>query len=320
MIVLADNYGPDIDPRVAQAGTAERRDQRLCARPRLSRRDEEEAQGAGSVAGRARGRRGQGLRRHGAGDGEAAGGSGPGVGWQGRHTNLVSRRFGSWLFLGEIFTTLALPPDAPEADHCGTCRDCEPACPTGALERRPDRAAALHLLSDHRAQGAHPARPAAQIRQPHLWLRRLPGRLPVEQVRRAGRPRPAHAARPELDGAAISRNSPGSTMRLFARCSRARRSSALGRDRFVRNVLIAIGNSGRAELASTVRDLWPTPRPWCGPWRCGRRGGCSKLPSSSKSRSVTWRPRPMPKCARSGRSRGAPRAGRSPMPRRRPAP
>jgi len=61
-----------------------------------------------------------------------------GLGWIGRHTNLVSRRYGSWLFLGEVFTTMELPPDEAETDHCGSCDACRRACPTDAL-REPYR-------------------------------------------------------------------------------------------------------------------------------------------------------------------------------------
>ena len=72
-----------------------------------------------------------------------------GLGWIGKHTNLVSRRYGSWLFLGEVFTTLELPADAPELDHCGSCDACVRACPTGALDE-PYRIEPLRLVPDHR--------------------------------------------------------------------------------------------------------------------------------------------------------------------------
>ena len=76
-----------------------------------------------------------------------------GLGWQGKHTNLVSRRFGSWLFLGEIFTTAELPPDDPHADLCGSCEECLKACPTGALDapyRIDSRRCISYLTIEHK--------------------------------------------------------------------------------------------------------------------------------------------------------------------------
>ena len=119
----------------------------------------------------------------------------------------------------------------------------------GAL---PARCAALHFLSDHRAQGPDPARIPRRDGQPHLWLRRLPRGLPVEQVRacRAARrssPRATRCARPTL--AELARLDDAQFRALFAKTSIKR----TGRDRFVRNVLIAIGNSGDAALARRSR-------------------------------------------------------------------
>ena len=81
-----------------------------------------------------------------------------GIGWQGKHTNLVSREHGSWLFLGSIVTTQAMEPDRGETDRCGACRACLDICPTNAFPRALSAGCApLHFLSDDRAQGADPA-------------------------------------------------------------------------------------------------------------------------------------------------------------------
>ena len=110
-----------------------------------------------------------------------------GIGWQGKHTNLVSREHGSWLFLGAILTSAEIEPDAPEADHCGTLQPLPRRLPDarvpGAL---PARCAPLPRLPVDRAQGAHPGRVPPAHGQPRVRLRRLPRRVPVEQVRGSG--------------------------------------------------------------------------------------------------------------------------------------
>ena len=94
-----------------------------------------------------------------------------GIGWQGKHTNLVSRTHGSWLLLGEIYTTLEITADEPHADHCGTCTRCLDICPTDAFPATiPAGCDALHFLSHDRASRIDPARAATADGQPYLRL------------------------------------------------------------------------------------------------------------------------------------------------------
>jgi len=177
-----------------------------------------------------------------------------GLGWQGKHTNLVSRQFGSWLFLGAIFTTLDLPADAPESDHCGACRACLDICPTAAFPapyRLDARRCISYLTIEHKGQIPHEFRPLMGNRIYGCddclavcpWNKfALTGReikLAAREALRA--PRLADLAR--LDN--------GAFRALFAKSAVKR----IGRARFVRNVLVAIGNSGDADLAAEAERL-----------------------------------------------------------------
>ena len=166
-----------------------------------------------------------------------------GLGWQGKHTNLVSREFGSWLFLGAIFTTLELPRDAADSDHCGTCRACLDICPTAAFPapyRLDARRCISYLTIEHK--GPIPREFRERDRQPHLWLRRLSGGLPLEQIR-AGRAARRNSPRANCCARRHWPSSRGSTMPRFRTLFAKSPVKRIGRDRFVRNVLIAIGNS-----------------------------------------------------------------------------
>jgi epoxyqueuosine reductase len=183
-----------------------------------------------------------------------------GIGWQGKHTNLVSRDFGSWLFLGEVFTDLGLAPDAPHADRCGDCRACLDACPTDAFPepyRLDARRCISYLTIEHKGPIPAGLRPLLGNRIygcddclaacPWNKFARVagePGLLPRAELTA---PRLAELVR--LDD-------PG-FRRLFAGSAVKR----LGRDRFVRNVLIALGNGGDRSLAGAVRVLLDDPAP-----------------------------------------------------------
>jgi epoxyqueuosine reductase len=181
-----------------------------------------------------------------------------GLGWQGKHTNLVSRQFGSWLFLGAIFTTLDLPPDAPETDHCGSCRACLDVCPTAAFPepyRLDARRCISYLTIEHK--GPIPRELRALMGNRIYGCDDCLAVCPWNKFARAGREMKL-AARGELRApqlAELARLDDAAFRKLFAK-SPVKRT---GRDRFVRNVLIAIGNSGNAALAAEALRLVTDP-------------------------------------------------------------
>jgi epoxyqueuosine reductase len=183
-----------------------------------------------------------------------------GLGWQGKHTNLVSREHGSWLFLGAIFTTLELAADVPEIDHCGTCSACLDVCPTNAFPapyRLDARRCISYLTIEHKGPIPHELRP--------LMGNRIYGCddclavCPWNKFAVAGREAKL-AARDALRAPKLSE-----LARLDDRAFRALFSKSpvkrTGRDRFVRNVLIAIGNSGDVALAAEAERLLDDPSP-----------------------------------------------------------
>ncbi|MBX3498687.1 MAG: tRNA epoxyqueuosine(34) reductase QueG [Alphaproteobacteria bacterium] len=176
-----------------------------------------------------------------------------GLGWQGKHTNLVSRRHGSWLFLGEILSEIELPPDEPEADHCGTCRACLDICPTDAFPapgQLDARRCISYLTIEHAGPIAREFRAAMGNRV--YGCDDCLAVCPWNKFAQA-----AHEAAFE----------PRATGTLVELCAiddatfRARFSGSAikrtGRERFVRNIAIALGNSegGEAAVAAVTRLL-----------------------------------------------------------------
>jgi epoxyqueuosine reductase len=176
-----------------------------------------------------------------------------GLGWQGKHTNLVSRQFGSWLFLGALFTTLELPADAPETDHCGVCRACLDVCPTAAFPapyRLDARRCISYLTIEHKGPIPHDLRPLMgnRIYGCDDCLAVCPWNKFAQQGREAKLAARDALAAPRL--ADLARLDDAAFRALFAK-SPVKRT---GRDRFVRNVLIAIGNSGDPALAAVAEE------------------------------------------------------------------
>ena len=177
-----------------------------------------------------------------------------GLGWQGKHTNLVSRHFGSWLFLGEIYLRLELEPDAPESDHCGSCRRCLDVCPTAAFPapyRIDARRCISYLTIEHK--GMIPVELRAAIGNRIYGCDDCLAVCPWNKFARAAH-EPDFLPRGELTApwlAELANLDDVAYRKLFAGSAIKR----TGRDRFVRNVLIAIGNAppGDPELIAAVR-------------------------------------------------------------------
>ena len=195
-----------------------------------------------------------------------------GLGWQGKHTNLLSRELGNWFFLGAIFTELELPRDAAGADHCGSCRACLDVCPTGALPapyRLDARRCISYLTIEHDGPVAEELRPLMGNRIYGCddclavcpWNKYAAVAREAGYHARAGLEAPRLADLAALDDAGFRAMMSGSPIKR------------IGRNRFVRNVAYAIGNSGspgfcrwRGGWRGTRTRWWPmrAPGPSCG--------------------------------------------------------
>jgi epoxyqueuosine reductase len=183
-----------------------------------------------------------------------------GLGWQGKHTNLLSRTHGSWLFLGSLFTTADLQLDEPEVDHCGSCRACLDACPTDAFPapyRLDARRCISYLTIEHKGPIDPDLRPLIGNRiygcddclAACPWNKFAVSASEMKLKAREDLKEPSLSFLLSLDDAAF---------RAFFSGSPVKR---IGRDRFVRNVLIAAGNSQDATLIEPCLTLSRDPSP-----------------------------------------------------------
>ncbi len=181
-----------------------------------------------------------------------------GLGWQGKHTNLLARDLGSWFFLGAIFTTLDLPKDAPEISHCGSCMACLEACPTAAFPapyQLDARRCISYLTIEHKGPVAEDLRGLLGNRiygcddclAACPWNKFAVAAKDIGYQPKVGLPELAELV--ALDDAAFRARFSGSPVKR------------IGRDRMVRNVLYAIGNSGVPGLADAARALCDDPDP-----------------------------------------------------------
>ncbi|MCG7520341.1 tRNA epoxyqueuosine(34) reductase QueG [Ruegeria sp. Ofav3-42] len=191
---------------------------------------------------------------------EKALGHAAGLGWQGKHTNLVSRDWGNWAFIGSVFTTLDLPADMAETDHCGKCRACLDACPTDAFPapyQLDARRCISYLTIEHKGPVDEELRPKLGNRiygcddclAACPWNKFAVAASDIRYAARDDLKAPALAELAVLDDAAFRAKFSGSPIKR------------IGRDRFVRNVLYAIGNAQRPDLKPVAQSLTNDPDP-----------------------------------------------------------
>jgi epoxyqueuosine reductase len=183
-----------------------------------------------------------------------------GLGWQGKHTNVVSRAHGSWLFLGVLFTNLELPEDTAESDHCGSCRACVDICPTNAFPapyQIDARRCISYLTIEHK--GPIPRALRAPIGNRIYGCDDCLAVCPWNKFAQSGR-EARLAARGENRGPALAELAELDDAAFRARFAKSP-IKRTGRDRFLRNVVIAIGNTGDALLIPVARRLLDDPAP-----------------------------------------------------------